>query len=423
MSRAIKNATTKLSLEEYKNGNKLIFAKVHDRQGAFLLNDNRLIFANFQTTEQEQLGSIYIGKVKNVVENLNAAFVEIASKEICYLPLKDAKNPFIINRAYDGRILQGDEILVQVTRAPLKTKQASVTCDIQIYNEHFVLSLQKGIQFSKKIEAAKQNELKEMLQEKYGKNCEVTGVLFRTKAASISEIELFASFEGLYDEWMIMLQTAKHRTCFTCIRKQTSYALDCLETFIPAEEYEEIITDDKEIYEEISSWAKIHNKNLRLYQDTKFPLTGLYALTTKVEEALKKRVWLKSGAYLVIEHTEALTTIDVNTGKYEKKKDMTEAHHNVNMEAAEEIALQLRLRNISGIIIVDFINCQDAEQKNSLMKYLKTLVKQDRIPTKVIDMTPLGLVEITRKKELKPLYEQVQVHMNGNKNDSDYVLV
>ena len=121
---------------------------------------------------------------------------------------------------------------------------------------------------------------------------------------------------------------------------------------------------------------------------------------------MASRVWLKSGGYLIIEPTEALTVIDVNTGKYEAGKDPQETYRRINLEAAEEVAIQLVLRNLSGIIIVDFINMQSASYNRELLNHLKALVQKDKVQTHVVDMTPLGLVEITRKKISKPLREQ-----------------
>lgn len=146
---------------------------------------------------------------------------------------------------------------------------------------------------------------------------------------------------------------------------------------------------------------------VRLYQDSMLSLSTLYSLEGKLKTALDSRVWLKSGGYLVIEPTEALTVIDVNSGKYESEKNPQDAYRQINLEAAAEVAFQLRLRNLSGIIIVDFINMQSPSDNARLLYVLRDLVKRDGVKTTVVDMTPLGLVEITRKKISKPLREQL----------------
>ena len=148
-------------------------------------------------------------------------------------------------------------------------------------------------------------------------------------------------------------------------------------------------------------------KKVELYEDTRIPLEKLYSVETRLKEALDERVWLKSGAYLVIQQTEALTVIDVNSGKIQKKNPKDDIYHEINKEAAREIALQLRLRNLSGIIVIDFINQNTKEQDSALLSYLSGLVRKDSVKTSVIDMTPLGLVEVTRKKIHKSLREQL----------------
>ena len=152
-------------------------------------------------------------------------------------------------------------------------------------------------------------------------------------------------------------------------------------------------------------------------QDERLPLHKLYSVETRLQEALGKKVWLKSGGYLVIEPTEALTVIDVNTGKLASGKDMEQTWLRINMEAAEEIALQLALRNISGIIIVDFINMKPEEHNKKLMSHFGNLLKQDAVRTELMDITALGLVEITRMKTSKPLREQLMeaVFLNESK--------
>ena len=147
-------------------------------------------------------------------------------------------------------------------------------------------------------------------------------------------------------------------------------------------------------------------KLLRLYENPDFPLCKLYSTETALEKALKEFVWLKNGGYLIIQPTEALTVIDVNSGKMAVKSKNSAGAMKVNMEAAQEAAKQIRLRNLSGIIIVDFVNLESKEDTGILLKEFRNFLSKDPIPTTLVDMTMLGLVEITRKKVRKPLYEQ-----------------
>ena len=144
-----------------------------------------------------------------------------------------------------------------------------------------------------------------------------------------------------------------------------------------------------------------------MYKDNLLPLAALYNLNKQTEDALQKKVWLKSGGYLVIEPTEALTVVDVNTGKSVTKKDRQEHFLKINLEAAEETAAQIRLRNISGIVIIDFINLEREEDQKTVMEHLRRCVREDSVPVQVVDMTRLNLVELTRKKVEKSLAEQL----------------
>ena len=148
---------------------------------------------------------------------------------------------------------------------------------------------------------------------------------------------------------------------------------------------------------------------LSFYSDALLPLGKLYSLENAFEKALGKNVWLKSGGYLVIEPTEAMTVIDVNTGKYSGRKNMQDTIYKINMEAADEIGRQLRLRNLSGIIIVDFIDMEREEDRKTLLAHLGDVVSKDPVKTTVVDMTALNLVELTRKKVRRPLHEQVGI--------------
>ena len=214
----------------------------------------------------------------------------------------------------------------------------------------------------------------------------------------------------------IFLQ-GQHRPCYSCLHEAGSALEEALKPFLPGE-YEEVVTDLPLMYEELLRLQEqrrfsLERKNIRLYQDPDFPLDKLYSLETRLEEAMGKMVWLKSGANLVVEQTESLTAIDVNTGKCTKlpgasgSPSSTDTMRRVNLEAAGEVVRQMRLRNLSGIIIVDFINLANLSQEEELLQKLRELAREDPVTVKIVDITPLGLVEITRKKVYPSLREQL----------------
>ena len=174
----------------------------------------------------------------------------------------------------------------------------------------------------------------------------------------------------------------------------------------------EILVEDRELYTRIHDYFEREQKDklqfLNLYDDPFYPMDKLYSTKTILERALKERVWLKTGGYLVIQPTEALTVIDVNSGKTVSKAGSEEGALKVNLEAAREAARQIRLRNLSGIIIIDFINMDAEENVERLMREFRIHLAKDPIQATLVDITPLNLVEVTRKKVHKPLYEQVR---------------
>lgn len=419
----------KQSLLNTKSG-KILFTGYQGQMCGLYLCDNRLLAAQIMSNSINRIGAVYIGKIKNIVKNIDACFIEIADGEICFLAGKDASNPILLNRKYDGRLLEGDEILVQLSREAQKTKQASVTANLSLSNEYAVISIgSKRVGYSGKLEKRKKEEIKawliqnkllqgtDFVYEAVDKNIHenvyedtkpTLGLVLRTRAGTCTEEILLGKIHELMNDFHIMIQTAQHRTCFSCIRKASEEFEAILDQMVYSYEYNEILTDDSLLYERISAYCKerLPDKTVRLYQDEAFSLSKLYSLEAKLDSALNKRIWLKSGGYLVIEHTETLTVIDVNTGKYEATGPSRDTFEKINWEAAKEVAIQLRLRNLSGIVIVDFINMKSKEAEEALLHYLQDLVRKDKVKTSVVDITPLGLVEITRKKQNKTLREQ-----------------
>lgn len=416
------------SLIRKTEAGKLIFTRWRDKNGAFLIQSDRLTAVAFP--DGSKVGGIYLARVTTVVKNINACFVEIRPGEICFLSLKDALFPFLTNRPFDGRILEGDELPVQIIRDAQKTKQPSVTAHISLSNDYFALTPDaQKVGFSAKLDKEQRSRLKRMLEEAgiLSNGCLVPpenddfpvppegmpfpGLIVRTRAAELVEgtaEQPAEQFWPLWREYTDFFRDASHRICYSCLKKADTVddlMARILNQLIDVNEFSELVTDDPQLYPQLEKYCRVHlpGKALRLYEDSLLSLPKLYSLDSRMEEALNTHVWLKSGGYLMIQPTEALTVIDVNSGKYEGRKE--DAFLKVNLEAAEEIARQIRLRNLSGIIIVDFINMKEGKSRVEVMDCLKEKVRHDKVKTVVIDMTPLGLVEITRKKITKPLRE------------------
>lgn len=355
------------------------------------------------------LGNIYVGKVINIVKNIQAAFVQIEDGIICYYSLKENPEPVYIKKAGGSELVQGDEILVQVEKEALKTKDPVVTSNLNIPGKYMAITTgNQKLGISSRISSEKKQELKDF----FGKlDLQGNGIVIRTNAAAASYEMLVQEFDFLMQRLQKMKETAVHRTAFSLLYRADSFYLQRLRNMYMGE-LDKVITDVKSVYTEIEEYLSIYQpedkERLILYEDDILSLPALYNITRDLERTLQRQVWMKSGAYLVIEPTEACTVIDVNTGKCDsKRKDRQKTFLKINLEAAKEVANQIRLRNLSGIILVDFIDLEKEEDKKQLMHELRELLKKDAVPSNLVDMTKLQLAEITRKKQKKPLHEQI----------------
>ena len=366
-----------------------------------LYSGKQLLEVYLEPVEQKSiLNNIYVGRVKDIVKNLNAAFIEIAPGKPCYYSLEDCHNPIYVKKINSPRMVQGDEVVVQVVKENIKTKPPKLSTNLTFAGNYLVLTTENTtIGISRKLPQEERERLKELL-EPY-RNSDF-GIVVRTNAAQATETEILTEYNNLKQEYEQLVQNAVHRICFSCLKESPPEFLSLLRD-VHQNELQEIITDDTELYVQIEK----SGFPVKLYEDTMISLSKLYSLEVKLKEALQERVWLKSGGYLIIQPTEALTVIDVNSGKSIAKKNVQEHYLNINLEAANEIAHQLRLRNISGIIVVDFIDMKEQKAKDTLMYQLRQLVKTDSVPVQVVDMTRLNLVELTRKKVRKSLAEQI----------------
>lgn len=375
-----------------------------------LYEDGHLMELSLLPAEQSSiLGNIYTGKVKNIAENIQAAFVEIENGMICYLPLEDIKHPIYTRPKKQERLVEGDELLVQVCREAVKTKAPSVTTNISLTGKYLVLTTgNRVVGCSSKLRAEERARLKGLLE---SWDLPPVGLIARTNAAQAEPAELKKEYDRLCGKYHFLVREAVHRTAHSCVMKsRPAYLTSILGS--RSESLKEILTDDPELYEKIREFLTEEvpkdAEKLRLYEDRMLPLRSLYRLEKGLKDALSERVWLKSGAYLVIEPVEALTVIDVNTGKYTKGRKKQETIRKINQEAAEEIARQLRLRNLSGIILVDFVDMAGKEAQDELLRQMWEFLKRDPQKVAAVDITELGLMELTRKKQKKTLLEQAK---------------
>lgn len=351
-----------------------------------------LIVGEEPESEALEVGDIFVGRVQNIVPNINAAFIEVQKDVICYLPKTECA----------GKKLRiGDEIVVQVKKAAVKTKQAVATTSIELVGTYSVVSMGNSTRgISKRIV---QSEVRESLQALLTTYSEKEyGIMLRTNAAEVSIDVVKEECDRLCKELEDIVLYSQHKKGCTKLRAADSFYMAYIRNCRP-EEYDRIVTDDETIFADLSERGV---KGLEFYEDETYPLEKRMSVSTKLEKALSKRVWLKSGGNLVIEPTEALTVIDVNTGKaIDGKRNKETTFFKINCEAATEVARQMRLRSMSGIILVDFIDMQKRENQKELMALLQEELDKDKTRTALVDITKLGLVEITRMKSRPPLWE------------------
>ncbi len=391
---------------------KLILTRYKEGVLSLILRDNQIqeIFYNNEDNHAN-IGDIFVAKVINVVSNIQAAFIDYQPGKRGYLPISSKYKPVLLNRIYDGRILAGDELLVQMEKEAIRTKEPVFTMNLSLPGKYCVVT---NADSSKSVSSKLSRQEREILRSHILMNTGY-GIVVRTNA---KELLAFNDFSFLTEECNFLAEQMNkiltegiHRTCYSRIHKAAPAYLTELRDN-KALEYEQIVTDDSALYEELKSFLHSYMPEeetfLSLYTDDTLSLHKLYGLKTKIQELLQPKVWMNSGAYLIIEQTEAMYVIDVNSGKNNSKKSSDSYVLSVNMEAAKEIMRQIRLRNLSGIIIIDFINMEDETMKEQLMQELKRLAKLDRIQTTIVDMTPLGLIEITRKKTKRSLKAQLE---------------
>ena len=381
---------------------------------AALSEEERIVEIRLESDQEKSiLGNIYTGQVENIASNIQAAFVQIGSGKRCYYPLAEAQRAvFSAGRKGNGPLRPGDELLVQVSRDAMKGKLPALTSNLNFTGRYLVLTTgDKKFGLSSKLTQEDRHRLSGWLKEEADRPDKEFGIIVRTNAADASKEEILKELEWLKGRYHKAVVQGRNRTCFSLVLETEPFYVAAVRDAY-GRDLDEIITDVPEIremilgyLEEISPELK---EKLRFYQDKLLPLYKLYRVETALDTIQKEKVWLNSGGFLVIQQTEAFVSIDVNSGKYTGKKKMEETFRKINLEAAAEISRQLRLRNLSGIILIDFINMENPDHRDELFHVLQKLLRKDPIKSRAIDITPLHILEMTRKKVRRPVIEDIR---------------
>lgn len=359
------------------------------------------------------LNNIYVGQVENIAANIQAAFVRFGEGITGYLPLNQAEGAvFAAGRKGDPALRPGDQLLIQVNRDAMKGKLPALTSNLNFPGKYLVLTTgNKKIGFSGKLKKEESALLNKWLEPERLLTDRGYGLIARTNGAEASKEELLhelAYLKALYEKVAVK---GRSRTCFSLLYESEPFYLAAVRD-IYSRNLEEIITDVPEIHKKLEAYLQDFMPEelpkLRLYEDALLPLYKLHRLERALEEICQEKIWLSSGGFLVIQQTEAFVSVDVNSGKYTGKKKAEETYRKINLEAAEEIARQIRLRNLSGIILIDFINMSNPDHQEELFHVLQKYLRKDPVKCRAIDITPLHILEMTRKKVRRPVLEDIQ---------------
>lgn len=354
------------------------------------------------------VGNIYKGRVSRVLPGMEAAFVEVGMERAAFLHVSDmlhgkenGERPNINNLLRDGQ-----EILVQVVKDQLGTKGARVTAHITIPSRYLVfMPNSSNVGVSTRIENEEERgRLRDMLLT-HGDLLGESGYIIRTAAESATHESLRQDILYLNKSWETICENAKKTPAGSVVHEDLPLYLRVLRDMID-DDLEKIRVDSRETWRRMSDFAAHYvaeAANVIEHYPGERPIFDLYGVEDEIQKSLERKVVLKSGGYLIFDQTESMTTIDVNTGAYVGSRNLEETIFKTNLEAAQAIARQLRLRNLGGIIIIDFIDMVEEDHRRQVLRALEKALERDHARTQVCDVSTLGLVEMTRKRTRESL--------------------
>ena len=359
------------------------------------------------------VGNIYLGKVIRVLPGMQAAFVDIGLDKAAFLHASDINSSLIVNQednapeqVPDIRTLvhEGQYLMVQVVKDPLGTKGARLTTDITVASRYLVLmpnANHAGI--SQRIEDVKERQ---RLKEIVTPFCDDThGFIVRTAAEGAGEDELVHDAEFLRRVWTKVKERKQRKQTDSAIYQDLSLAFRVIRDFVGIS-LERVRVDSKLTFDQLKTFTEEFVPELTPvleYYPGERPIFDLFDVEAEIQKALHRKITLKSGGYLIIDQTEAMTTIDINTGAFVGHRNLEETIFNTNIEATQAIARQLRLRNLGGIIIIDFIDMTNEDHRKRVLHSLEMALSRDKVKFSVSGFSSLGLVEMTRKRTRESL--------------------
>ena len=358
--------------------------------------------------KREILGNVYLGRVESVHHELQGAFVRFGKDLTGFLSLDSRGNAYSMIKDDSAAVRAGDMIPVQVVREAMKTKPPGLSSDISLAGKYAVVNAKAGaVRYSSKLSPEEKSVLRAELKTVRTDGFALT---VRTNAGIADPDDVRGEIEALGKELGSLREKCRLEKPYSCILEQLPDWAVMLRD-LRGKNLKEIVTDIPAVCEEVKRCLPRCGSSLteaRLYSDPAFPLYRAYNLESLLERFTGKTVWLRSGGFLVIEQTEAFVSIDVNSGKNSLGKEKEDTIFRINTEAAAEAARQIRLRNLSGAILIDFINMSDPAHRDELMKSLREYLKDDPVRTTAVDLTALQIAEITRQKARKSLAEQLK---------------
>lgn len=386
-----------------------------------ILENGLLVELGFERLDEDRVaGNIYRGRVENVLPGMEAAFVDIGLERNAFLYVDDIVRPKAAIEGEDeslegcqkhhasisSMLKEGQEILVQVIKEPMGTKGARVVSQVTLPGRYLVLMPEVDyVGVSRRISDEKERErLKSMASRLKPSKF---GVIVRTVAEGVEEEEIARDLEFLLNAWRRIQRKNRRGSAPQLLYRDHDLVYRIVRDYF-SEEIERLIVDSPAVYSRCLEMLKTFSPGLRsrvqLY-DGEQPIFGFFGIEPEIERALKRKVWLNCGGYLVIDQTEALTVIDVNTGKFIGHTSLEDTVLVTNLEAAPEIARQMRLRNLAGIIIIDFIDMARESHREEVIEALAEALKRDKTRANILGFTELGLLEVTRKKVRQGLSE------------------